>query len=144
MNTDPANITDNTALYTLQLPSKFDSVITMENFVDNISEKYNFSEETYANVLTCLSEAIINAIVHGNKEDESKKVYLNLEVVEGKRLIFTIADEGDGFDFNSLPDPTAPENLQSLSGRGVFIIKRLADQCIFNSKGNEMELHFKL
>lgn len=139
-----ANISDNTAMYTLQLPSKFDSVTTVENFVDTLSEKYNFSEEVYANVLTCLSEAVINAIIHGNKEDETKKVYLNLEVVENKRLIFNIADEGEGFDFNSLPDPTAPENLESLSGRGIFIIKRLADQCIFNSKGNELELHFKI
>lgn len=143
MSSEQANI-DNTIMYTLQLASKFDSVTLVENFVDTLSDKYNFSEEVYANVLTCLSEAIINAIVHGNKEDENKKVYLNTEVVEGRRLIFNIADEGEGFDFNSLPDPTAPENIESLSGRGVFIIKRLADQCIFNSKGNEMELHFKI
>lgn len=143
MSSEQANI-DNTTMYTLQLASKFDSVTLVENFVDTLSDKYNFSEEVYANVLTCLSEAIINAIVHGNKEDENKKVYLNTEVVEGRRLIFNIADEGEGFDFNSLPDPTAPENIESLSGRGVFIIKRLADQCIFNSKGNEMELHFKI
>ena len=135
---------DNTALYTLQLPSRIESITTVENFIDSLSEKYQFNDETYANVLTCLSEAVINAIVHGNLEDPEKKVYLNLEVVEDKRLIFTVADEGRGFDFNNLPDPTSPENLENLSGRGVFIIKRLADQCIFNSKGNEVELHFKL
>jgi serine/threonine-protein kinase RsbW len=135
---------DNTALYTLQLPSKIDSITTVENFIDKLSEKYGFSDEIYANVLTCLSEATVNAIIHGNKEDPDKKVYINLEVIEDKRLIFTISDEGSGFDFNSLPDPTAPENLENLTGRGVFIIKRLADQCIFNSKGNELELHFKI
>ncbi|MEJ7779216.1 MAG: ATP-binding protein [Daejeonella sp.] len=135
---------DNTELYTLQLPSRIDSITTVENFIDNLNEKYKFSDEIYANVLTCLSEAVINAIIHGNHEIPEKKVYLNLEVVEDKRLIFTVSDEGDGFDFNNLPDPTAPENLESLSGRGVFIIKRLADQCIFNSKGNEIELHFKI
>jgi len=131
-------------LYTLQLPSKLESITTVENFIDNLSEKYSFSEETYANVLTCLSEAVINAIVHGNKQDDSKKVYLNLEIVENKRLIFTIADEGQGFDYNNLPDPTSPENLENYSGRGVFIIKKLADQCIFNTIGNELELHFKI
>ena len=135
---------DNTALYTLQLPSRIDSITTVENFIDTLSQKYGFSDEIYANVLTCLSEATVNAIIHGNKENPDKKVYVNLEVIEDKRLIFTISDEGDGFDFNNLPDPTAPENLENLTGRGVFIIKRLADQCIFNSRGNELELHFKI
>ena len=134
---------DNTALYTLQLPSRIDSITNLENFIDTLREKYSFSDELYANVLTCLSEATVNAIIHGNKENPNKKVYINLEVIEDKRLIFTISDEGGGFDFNSLPDPTAPENLENLTGRGVFIVKRLADQCIFNSRGNELELHFK-
>lgn len=135
---------DNTSLYTLQLSSKIDSISQLENFIDELSAKYNFSDEVYANVLTCLSEAVINAITHGNKEKPEKLVYINLEVIENKRLVFTVTDEGDGFDFNNIPDPTAPENLENLSGRGVFIIKKLADQCIFNSKGNELELHFKI
>lgn len=135
---------DNTSLYTLQLPSMIDSITLMENFIDELSVKYGFSDEIYANVLTCLSEAVINGIVHGNRQNPDKKVYINLEVIEDKRLIFTISDEGEGFDFNNLPDPTAPENLENLTGRGVFIIKKLADQCIFNSKGNELELHFKI
>ena len=135
---------DKTALYTLQLPSRIDSITIVENFIDKLSAKYSFSDEVYANVLTCISEAVINGIVHGNQENPEKKVYINLEVIKDKRLVFTISDEGDGFDFNNLPDPTAPENLESLRGRGVFIIKKLADQCIFNSKGNELELHFKI
>lgn len=135
---------DNTSLYTLQLPSRIDSITIVENFIDELSTKYSFSDELYANVLTCLSEAVINAIVHGNRENLNKKVYINLEVIEEKRLIFTISDEGEGFDFNNIPDPTAPDNIEKLSGRGVFIIKKLADQCIFNSKGNELELHFKI
>lgn len=144
MTSSPIDFSDSTGLYTLQLPSKLESITTVENFIDNLSEKYNFNEETYANVLTCLSEAVINAIVHGNKQDETKKVFLNLEVIENKRLIFTVADEGQGFDYNNLPDPTAPENLENYSGRGVYIIKKLADQCIFNTTGNEIELHFKI
>jgi len=135
---------DNTSLYTLQLPSTIDSITIVEKFIDELNAKYGFIDEVYANVLTCLSEAVINAIVHGNRKNLDKKVYVNLEVIEDKRLIFTISDEGDGFDFNNLPDPTAPENIENLTGRGVYIIKKLADQCIFNSKGNELELHFKI
>lgn len=138
------DISENSALYTLQLPSRLDSITTVENFVDSLKEQYNIGEDVYGNVLTCLSEATINAIIHGNKEDENKKVYINLEVQDNKKLIFTIADEGEGFDYNHLPDPTAPENIENLTGRGVFIIKHLADQCIFNMKGNEIELHFKI
>jgi serine/threonine-protein kinase RsbW len=144
MNTNRVDMSDDTVLYTLQLPSKVDSITSVENFVDTLKDEYNIGDDTYANMLTCLSEATINAIVHGNKQDENKKVYINLEVHSGKRLQFTIADEGDGFDYNRLPDPTAPENIESLTGRGVFIIKHLADQCIFNLKGNEVELHFKV
>jgi serine/threonine-protein kinase RsbW len=143
MTTNRVDISDDTVLYTIQLPSRVDSITTVENFIDKLKDEYDLGDDTYANMLTCLSEATINAIIHGNKQNESKKVYINLEVHNGKRLQFTVADEGDGFDYNRLPDPTAPENLENLTGRGVFIIKHLADQCIFNLKGNEIELHFK-
>ena len=144
MITNRVDMSDDTVLYTLQLPSNVESITSIENFVDTLKDEYNIGDDTYANMLTCLSEATINAIVHGNKQDENKKVYINLEVQSGKRLQFTVADEGEGFDYNQLPDPTAPENLENLTGRGVFIIKHLADQCIFNLKGNEVELHFKV
>jgi serine/threonine-protein kinase RsbW len=144
MITNRVDMSDDTVLYTLQLPSKVESITSIENFVDTLKDEYNIGDDTYANMLTCLSEATINAIIHGNKQDENKKVYINLEVQSGKRLQFTVADEGEGFDYNQLPDPTAPENLENLTGRGVFIIKHLADQCIFNLKGNEVELHFKV
>jgi serine/threonine-protein kinase RsbW len=75
--------------------------------------------------------------------DENKKVIVNADV-EPKRVIWTVTDEGPGFDYDHLPDPTAEENLENLTGRGVFIVKHLADQCIFNTKGNEVELHFKI
>lgn len=144
MTTNRVDISDNTVLYTLQLPSKLESITTVENFIDNLREEYKIADDTYANILTCLSEATINAIVHGNKYDLNKKVYINLEVHDRKRMEFTIVDEGEGFDYNRLPDPTAPENLENLTGRGIFIIKHLADQCIFNMMGNEIELHFKI
>lgn len=130
-------------LYTLQLPSKPESITSLENLIEQIADKHNISEDTFANMMTCLNEIAINAIVHGNKLDESKKVIVNAEV-EPKRIIWTITDEGEGFDYEHLPDPTAVENLENLTGRGVFIVKQLADQCIFNASGNEVELHFKI
>jgi serine/threonine-protein kinase RsbW len=130
-------------LYTLQLPSKPESITLLEALIEKIADKHQVSEDTFANMMTCLNEIAINAIVHGNKLDESKKVIVNAEV-DAKRVIWTVTDEGPGFDYDHLPDPTAVENLENLTGRGVFIVKQLADQCVFNSTGNEVELHFKI
>ena len=130
-------------LYTLQLPSKPESITLLEALIEKIADKHQVSEDTFANMMTCLNEIAINAIVHGNKLDESKKVIVNAEV-DPKRVIWTVTDEGPGFDYDHLPDPTAMENIENLTGRGVFIVKQLADQCVFNSTGNEVELHFKI
>ena len=130
-------------LYTLQLPSRYESITELENLIEEIADKHQISDDTFANMMTCLNEVAINAIVHGNKLDPNKKVIINAEV-DNRRVIWTITDEGPGFDYNHLPDPTAPENLENLTGRGVFIVKQLADQCIFNATGNQVELHFKI
>ncbi|MEO6524921.1 MAG: ATP-binding protein [Mucilaginibacter sp.] len=139
---EPANI-ETGELFTLQLSSEMESLTALEKLIEDLADKYQISEDTFANMMTCLNEAFINAIVHGNKLDVKKKVFINAEV-DARRIIWTIKDEGAGFDYNNLPDPTAPENLENLTGRGVFIVKQLADQCIFNGIGNELELHFKI
>ena len=138
------DLAGNTVLYTLQIPSLLNSISLVENFIDTIKEEYNIPDEPYANILTCISEVTNNAIIHGNKENEQKHVRMTLEIQNNKCLIFTVSDEGSGFDYNRLPDPTAPENIEQLNGRGVFIVKQLADQCIFNSLGNKVELHFNI
>jgi serine/threonine-protein kinase RsbW len=130
-------------LYTLQLPSKYESINQLESLIEEIADKYHVEEDVFANMMTCLNEALMNAILHGNKLDENKRVIVNAEA-DSKRVIWTVTDEGEGFDYTHLADPTAPENLENLTGRGVFIIKHLADQCIFNARGNEVELHFKI
>lgn len=132
-----------TELYTLQLPSKRDSIVQLEALIEEIADKHHISEDTFANMMTCLNEVVVNAIVHGNKLNPDKKVIINAEV-DSKRIVWTITDEGEGFDHLNLPDPTAEENMEKLTGRGVFIMKHLTDQCIFNASGNEVELHFKI
>ena len=130
-------------LYTLQLPSTEESITKLEDLIESLSDTYNISEDTFANMMTCLNEALINAIKHGNKMDPHKIVIVNADV-DNKKIIWTVTDEGPGFDYVHLADPTAPENVENLTGRGVFIMKHLADQCIFNTSGNEVELHFKI
>ncbi|MEZ2335996.1 ATP-binding protein [Mucilaginibacter sp. RCC_168] len=140
---EQANVHTSSELFTLQLPSKTESIAQLEQLIEEIADKYHVAEDTFANMMTCLNEAAINAIIHGNKLDETKKVIINAEVGP-KRIIWTVTDEGHGFDYANLADPTSPENLENLTGRGVFIIKHLADQCIFNASGNTIELHFKI
>ena len=130
-------------LYTLQLPSALESITELESLIEAIADKYQVSEDTFGNMMTCLNEVVNNAIVHGNKLDPNKKVIINVEI-DNKRIVWTVTDEGPGFDYVHLADPTAPENVENLSGRGVFIIKMLADQCVFNAAGNEVELLFKI
>jgi serine/threonine-protein kinase RsbW len=88
-----------------------------------------------------MTEAVNNAIVHGNKMDPSKSVTLHFTVSENN-LRFTIEDEGPGFDYDNLPDPTAPENIEKPHGRGVFLMKKLADHCSFEDNGRVVILDF--
>ncbi len=131
-------------MYTLQLPSRVDSINRLESFIEQLREIYHIGEDTFANILVATTEAVNNAITHGNKLDENKIVYVNLEVENKSKLHFTVSDEGPGFDYNSIPDPTLPENVEKPCGRGVFIMRQLADQFIVNKKGNEIELLFKI
>ncbi|MFT7298921.1 MAG: serine/threonine-protein kinase RsbW [Sphingobacteriales bacterium] len=144
MNTIPKNTPGSKELFTLQLQSKLESITELENLIENLKERFAIGEEYFGNIMIALSEAVINAINHGNKLNPNKKVYINLEVNDGRQFIFTVADEGDGFDYENIPDPTLPENIENPSGRGVFIMKNLADQFIFSNAGSEIELHFKI
>jgi serine/threonine-protein kinase RsbW len=93
-------------------------------------------------MLVAVTEAVNNAMQHGNKYDPDKKVNIAYEV-DSEQIAFTISDEGHGFDYLNLPDPTDPENLEKPTGRGVFLMKHLADQIIFSENGRVVELYFK-
>ncbi len=129
---------------TLQFPSQIQNIAQVENFVEQLREEYQFGDDAYGNILVCLTEAANNAITHGNGGDESKQVVITSEHdAKHKVISFTIKDEGPGFDYNNLPDPTSPENLEKTSGRGVFLIMQLADLVIFSDNGATCEMQFK-
>ncbi len=117
------------------------NIALVENLVDELCEQHSIKEDFYGNILIALTEAVNNAIVHGNKLEEEKQVRLSVSH-EGQVLKFTIQDEGPGFDYSNLPDPTAPENIEKPNGRGVFLMKNLADRCEFLEDGTIVSLEF--
>jgi len=127
----------------IKIPSITDNVSVVESFIDNLKDKISLSDNIYGNILISVTEAVNNAIVHGNKEDKAKKVELYLKQSK-KSISFIIKDEGPGFDESKIPDPTSPKNLDNLKGRGVFLIKNLTDNVKFRKKGSEVELVFNL
>lgn len=128
--------------YTMDIISQPESINLVEKLIDEIKTDYNIHEECYGNMLVAITEAVNNAIQHGNKYDPGKKVHIAYEV-DPDQIAFTISDEGHGFDYLNLPDPTDPENLEKPTGRGVFLMKHLADQIIFSENGRVVELYFK-
>lgn len=129
----------------LIVSSKHESLKEIEHFLEQVVVEHNVSDEVFGNMLIGVTEAVNNAIIHGNKEDDSKKVTLEFEREESPdKLVFHIHDEGSGFDYNGLPDPTHPDNLMVVGGRGVFLIKQLADWVVFSNDGATIELQFRL
>lgn len=125
----------------LRLSSKLESLSLIEGLVDDLCDKYKINEDYYGNILIALTEAVTNAIVHGNKSDSKKHVDVQVSK-EDAQLCFRVKDEGTGFDPSNLPDPTAPENIENPSGRGIFLIKNLADQVDFEDGGRTLNIRF--
>jgi len=125
----------------LSFQSKPENIAVVERLIDEMCEDHNVIEEHYGDILIAMTEGVNNAIVHGNKLDVNKSVSVEYEK-RGKDLFFRITDEGAGFDYENLPDPTAPENLERPNGRGVFLMRNLADECSFEDDGRIIELVF--
>mgnify|MGYP003335130203 FL=1 len=126
----------------LRFPSVLESIHLAEKLVDDVCAEYKVKEDFYGEVLICLTEGVNNAIVHGNRMSTDLQVALTFELADEKTLRFIIEDEGPGFNYENLPDPTAPENIELPHGRGVFLMQRLADRCTFNNGGTEVVLEF--
>ena len=127
----------------LLLPSESKSLLSLESWVNSLCDAYSISAELYGNILIALSEAVNNAISHGNGNVFEKNT-LVVSSLEKKKLVFTVTDQGSGFDFSQLPDPTAPENIEKPQGRGIFLMTHLADKVEYSDPGNKVEITFNL
>lgn len=125
----------------IEIPSLSENIRMIESFIDNAKEKFRLNDDIYGNIMIAVTEAVNNAIKHGNKSESGKNVTLALSLEEGL-IKFIIEDEGNGFDFQNLPDPTSPENLEKPGGRGIFLMKHLSDEVDFSEHGRIVELSF--
>jgi serine/threonine-protein kinase RsbW len=125
----------------IQIPSISENIRIVESFIDNIKEKFNVDDDLYGNIMVAVTESVNNAIKHGNKCDSSKNVILTADCDENA-LTITVEDQGKGFDYINLPDPTAPENLEKVGGRGVFLMKHLCDEVKFVENGRIVVMKF--
>ena len=127
----------------IQIPSIIENIRIVESFIDNSKDKFQIEDDIYGNIMVAVTESVNNAIRHGNKFDKDKNVYLTL-VVNENHLKFEVEDEGSGFDTESLPDPTAVENLENPGGRGIFLMRNLSDEVKFSNNGKTVQLKFFL
>src|SRR5690554_5399141 len=121
--------------------SDIKNISVAESLVDSICYRKSVHEDHYGNILIAVTEAVNNAIQHGNLEDKNKNVEVSVKQSEDE-LCFTIKDCGYGFAYDNLPDPTSPENIEKESGRGIFLMKSLADKVTFEDNGAKVILTF--
>jgi serine/threonine-protein kinase RsbW len=126
----------------LHIESKIANIRAIENEIDNITGVNGVNQENYGKILIATLEAVNYAIIHGNKSDASKFVDVEI-MLNNNTLIITVSDEGKGFRPKEVPDPTQPENIEAINGRGVFLMRKLADHIEFNKRGNSVKMTFK-
>jgi serine/threonine-protein kinase RsbW len=126
----------------LVFPSELENISRVERLIDDISSSYNLSSEIYGKISVAIIEAVNNAILHGNRLDVSKKVKIEYNIDE-EAIQFIVGDEGTGFDFANIPDPTLPENIEKTHGRGIFLMNHLADDIEFCENGALVDMKFR-
>ncbi|HAC25698.1 MAG TPA: ATP-binding protein [Cytophagales bacterium] len=125
----------------IEIPSLSENIRMIESFIDNAKERFHLNDDIYGNIMIAVTEAVNNAIKHGNQNNPKLNVALSL-LLEKDLIKFRVEDEGRGFDYHHLPDPTAPENLEKPGGRGIFLMKHLSDEVEFQENGRVVELSF--
>lgn len=132
-----------TKLDSLVLSSTFDELHRVEPYLQGLRENVEMNDEQFGRIMLTLSEAVTNAILHGNRQDPDKEVTVTSSHT-GRTLTITVQDEGEGFDPEVLSDPLKEENLLNEGGRGVFLIKQYADRVSYSRNGTRLTITFEL
>lgn len=125
----------------LELSATLENLSKVESLIDKVCLELSVNPDLYGNVLIAVTEAFNNAVAHGSEDNAHSKV--KVDVLSGaNKFKVIVIDSGSGFDFDNLPDPTAPENLEKENGRGIFLMKNLADEVEFLNGGAHVGLTF--
>jgi serine/threonine-protein kinase RsbW len=117
------------------LPSK---VAAISPFADQLMRfilKFRSADGSEADIEMALHEALANAVIHGNGENSGKRVYVDCRCYMDGEVSITVRDEGRGFDWSAIPNPTLRENLLLTCGRGIYLMKTLMDEITFEESG---------
>ena len=125
----------------IKIASTLQSVYEVEHFLNAVFKDLGFSRKIYCKIYLAVTEAVNNAIIHGNGKDKSKSVLISFHDYNDY-FIVQIEDEGKGFDYAVVPDPRDPKNIRKESGRGIFIMKQYADKVNFENEGSMVQLTF--
>ena len=110
----------------LELESRIESIARAAEVAAQVVRRFGFSDEAAFGVDMAVREAVTNAVLHGNRRDEEKKVDVSFRG-STEMLVITVRDRGAGFDLKSVPDPTDPQNLLKASGRGILFMRTFMD-----------------
>jgi len=126
----------------IKIESSVSNLRIVESAIDEMMSKIGIKQENYGKILVSTMEAVNNAILHGNNLDVEKMVDVEISY-KAKMLRIKIKDEGRGFIPENVPDPTTPENIEEINGRGIFLMTRLADEVKYSKRGNSVTMRFK-
>jgi serine/threonine-protein kinase RsbW len=129
--------------YHLEIESDPNNLITVEEFINYFAKDLGLDDEKLNGLLLSITEATTNAIVHGNKGDRKKNVYIDVNASDSI-LTIVVRDEGVGFDPSEVPDPTHPDNLLKDSGRGLYLMRVYMDELHYNHTPTGTETILKL
>jgi serine/threonine-protein kinase RsbW len=134
----------NDTVQIFNVPSNPAGIHTIENIVEAYCLEHKLiNKELYGNILIAATEAFTNALYHGNKNNPDKTITIEVESNESFFQII-ITDQGNGFNPDEIKNPTLPENILTETGRGIYIMRALSDECEFLNNGSTVRLKFNL
>ncbi len=126
----------------LEIYSHTGNLSEVDKYLKKVFNEFTLPAGLYNKVYLCVTEAVVNSIVHGNKNKIEKQVKIEASVDQGY-MVIKINDEGQGFDIENIPDPTIENNVKKENGRGLHIIKSFADEIQFKDEGSSIEFKIK-
>ena len=129
-------------IFRLHLKSTHKESEKVPDFVEDLQKKCNLDDEISGNLMLLLSEAVSNAIEHGNDLDPNKTAEIVVEITEDE-VVAMVKDEGKGFQPSEQDNPLAEENLLKDGGRGVFLLRELSDEMEYQENGTRLRFLLK-